>query len=416
MGRFRRAVALFALAAVAIPLAQDGGTAWAGPAPGERFRVDAAELPAPYATRSAVNPPRRVDRPAGALPQAPAGFAVELFADGFDHARWLAVAADGTVFLAEPGLGQVTLLRDADGDGRAEVRVPFARGFDSPHGLALRDGYLYVADLARVWRVPWRPGATDPPGRAEPVTPAGSLGDPGGHWTRNLAFHPDGSRFYVAVGSRGNIAEEPAPRATVQEFGADGGGQRTFAAGLRNPVGIVFRPGTAELWVVVNERDGMGDGLVPDYLARIRDGDFFGWPYAYLGPHPQPGFAERRPDLVAKTVAPDLLFRSHSAPLGLVFYDADQFPADYRGDAFVALHGSWNAARPEGYMVARVPFAEGRPRGHYEAFLTGFRTDDSAEGRARVWGRPAGLAVAADGSLLVADDVADAIWRVRWAR
>ncbi len=181
---------------------------------------------------------------------------------------------------------------------------------------------------------------------------------------------------------------------------------------MRNPVGIAFYPGTADLYVVVNERDGQGDELVPDYLTRVEEGAFYGWPYAYIGPNPQPGWAERRPDLVARTRLPDLLFRSHSAPLGLVFYDAAQFPEAYRGDAFVALHGSWNAARPRGYMVVRVPFRAGRPLGHYQAFVTGFRVGGAR--RARVWGRPAGLAVARDGSLLIADDVANTIWRVSY--
>ena len=246
------------------------------------------------------------------------------------------------------------------------------------------------------------------------MTPRGAFGSPGGHWTRNLVFSRDGRRFFVAVGSRANLAEEPAPRATVQVFDADGSGQRTYASGLRNPVGIAFYPGTDDLYVVVNERDGLGDELVPDYLTRVRDGDFFGWPYAYLGANPQPGFADRRPGLVARSKRPDVLFRSHSAPIGLVFYDAGQFPREYRGDAFVALRGSWNASRPRGYMVARVPFENGRPAGAYEAFATGFWA--AGERRARVWGRPAGLAIAADGSLLIADDTGGVVWRVSYGR
>ena len=216
----------------------------------------------------------------------------------------------------------------------------------------------------------------------------------------------------MAVGSAGNIGEERAPRAPVQVFEADGSNGRTFASGLRNPVGIAHYPGTDHLFVVVNERDGLGDELVPDYLTRVTEGDFFGWPYAYTGRNPQPGYADKRPDLVARSKTPDLLFRSHSAPLGLVFYDDEAFPKDYHGDAFVALHGSWNAAVPRGYMVVRVPFELGRPTGGYEAFATGFRAGGAQ--RAKVWGRPAGLAVAADGSLLIADDVADVIWRVSY--
>jgi glucose/arabinose dehydrogenase len=198
----------------------------------------------------------------------------------------------------------------------------------------------------------------------------------------------------------------------VQEFKADGSGQRTFAAGLRNPVGIAFYPGTSDLYVVVNERDGLGDGLVPDYLTRVQEGGFYGWPYAYIGRNPQPDYAERRPDLVQKTLVPDLLFESHSAPLGLVFYDGAQFPAVFRGGAFVALHGSWNAGKPTGYKVVFVPFRDKRPVGHYENFAVGFWA--AGQQRAQVWGRPAGLAVAADGSLLIADDVGQTIWRVSY--
>jgi glucose/arabinose dehydrogenase len=381
------------------------------PKPGEMVTVDPAALPPPGATRSVANWPKRVPRPAGATLALPAGFHAEIFAEGLQQARWLAVAANGDVFLAEPSAGQITLLRDSKGSGKADLVTPFADGFDHPHGMAFHGGFLYVADLRGVWRLPYRDGQTAADGPAEAVTPPGSFGAPqGNHWTRNIAFSPAGDRFYVAIGSATNIDEEPPPRATVQQFAADGSGQRTFASGLRNPVGIAFRPGTDELWAVVNERDGLGDGLVPDYLVRLKDNAFYGWPYSYLGNHPQPGLAAKRPDLVAQAVVPDLLFRSHSAPLGLVFYDGAQFPVDYRGDAFVALHGSWNAAQPTGYMVVRVPFKEGRPAGGYQVFATGFRVNDGAP--AEVWGRPVGLAVAKDGSLLVADDVGQTVWRI----
>ncbi len=383
------------------------------PEVGERIEVRPEDLPPPYATQSATNAPRRIARPAGATLSVPPGFRVNVFADGLDHPRWLAVTENGDVLLAEPRAGRVTLLRDGDGDGEAELVETFATGLQHPHGLAVRGEHLYVADVERVWRYRLRRGQTRATGNAQAVTRRGAFGSSGGHWTRNLVFSPDGGRFFVAIGSRSNIGEDPEPRATVQVFDSGGGNQRTFAAGLRNPVGIAFYPGSDDLWVVVNERDGLGDELVPDYLARVGDGDFFGWPYAYLGSNPQPGFADERPDLVARSRVPDLLFRAHSAPIGLVFYDAGQFPAEYRGDAFVALRGSWNAATPRGYMVVRVPFADGRPVGHYEAFATGFWA--AGEKRAQVWGRPAGLAVAADGSLLIADDTGGVVWRVRYA-
>lgn len=379
--------------------------------PGARFEVTPDDLPAPGSEESVANRNMNIERPEGARPQVPAGFRVTLFADGLSHARWLAVAPGGDVFLAEPREGRITVLRDEDGDGRADLNATFAGGLARPHGMAFHDGHLYVADTQRVWRFAYRPGQTDG-GEPEPLTPDGALGDASGHWTRNIAIHPDGSRFYVAIGSRGNIAEEEPPRATIKEFDIGGDGGRIFASGLRNPVGITFRPGTEELWSVVNERDGMGDHLVPDYLTRVREGAFYGWPYAYIGSNPQPGFADRRPEMVERTVVPDLLFESHSAPLGLAFYDAEAFPESYRGDAFVALHGSWNRAEPTGYKVVHVPFEDGRPVGHYVNFLTGFWL--SGRQPARVWGRPVGLAVAADGSLLVADDVGQVVWRVEY--
>ena len=219
--------------------------------------------------------------------------------------------------------------------------------------------------------------------------------------------------MFVSIGSGSNVnAGEDPRRAAINVYNPDGTGHVLYAEGLRNAVGMDFYPDTQELWVTVQERDALGDNLVPDYFSSVHEGEFFGWPYAYIGPNPQPGFADRRPDLVRRTVVPDLLFHSHSAPIGLVFYDGTQFPAEYRGDAFVALHGSWNSAEPRGYMIARVPFENGRPAAHYEAFVTGFWIE--GEDRARVFGRPAGLAVAADGSLLIADDVGQVIWRISY--
>lgn len=379
-------------------------------APGARFEVRPEHLPPPYKTPSAQNWPQGLARPTDGLPRVPPGFAVNVFAAGLRNARNLATAPNGDVFLAESHAGRIALLRDEDGDGAADLISDFASGLEEPYGLAVRPGALYVADLRGVWRFAYEAGDTTARGEPALVTPKGAFGQIGGHRTRNLVFSRDGARFYVAIGSAGNIDEEPLPRASIQVFEADGSGQRSFASGLRNPVGLAIQPTSGDLYAVVNERDGLGDELVPDYLTRVEDGDFFGWPYAYIGTNPQPGFAERRPDLVARSKVPDLLFQSHTAPLGLVFYDAKAFPEPYRGNAFVALHGSWNAARPRGYMVARVPFENGRPAGYYEAFMTGFWI--IGDNPAGVWGRPAGLAVAADGSLLVADDLGNRIWRV----
>ena len=391
------------------------------PRPGQRFEIRAADMPPPFATDSAGNRPSTIALGPMVVPDVPEGFTANRFAEGLSHARWMAVAPGGEVFLAEPRAGRISLLIDHDRDGKADEHHVFASGLNRPHGLALRGSYLYVADLKHVWRYSWKPGQTRADEPPKPVTPANALGSTGGHWTRNIAFSPDGKGLFVAIGSAGNIAEEPAPRATIVRFefdeargeAHDGG---VHASGLRNPVGIAFSPDTGQLYTVVNERDGLGEELVPDYLTSVQDGGFYGWPYAYIGPNPQPDFADRRPDMVKKTIAPDLLFRSHSAPLGLVFARDMDVPDSWKGDAFVALHGSWNAAEPRGYMVVRVPFANGKPQGWYEAFATGFhvRTKEGlfVKKSAEVWGRPAGLAVGTDGSLLIADDVANVIWRV----
>jgi glucose/arabinose dehydrogenase len=404
--------ALIAGALLAMPLAK--------PVPaevGERIQVSPKDLPPPYATRSASNSPRVVTRPPSAAPKAPAGFEVTLFASGLSHPRHLIVAANGDVLLAEPSEDQITLLRDADGDGRAELVQPFVEKLDRPHGLQIHEGYLYIGDTERVWRLPYHPGDTKPRGPLERVTAEGAIGAGNGHWTRNVAVSADGRQLYVSIGSAGNIAEEQAPRATIQVFALDpqsaaARSQTTFAGGLRNAVGIAFYPGTNRLYAVVNERDGLGDGLVPDYLTEVRQGAFYGWPYSYIGSHPQPNYADRRPDLVRRAVVPDLLFLSHSAPIGLIFYQGRQFPEEYRGNAFVTLRGSWNASKPVGYQVARVPFRAGKPEGGYEIFLDGFRI--GGNDRAEVWGRPAGIAEMPDGSLLVADDTGKTIWKVRW--
>ena len=379
---------------------------------GQRFNLRADTLPEPRATPSVINPPRRVRRDERQFPAVPPGFRVNIFAQSLVTPRWMVVVGNGDVLVTESSRGRIILLRDRNRDGKADERHVFAGGFAQPHGLALQPSYLYVADTRAVWRLGYRPGQIVVKQKPRQITKSGALGDSQGHWTRNVIFSPDGQYMYVAIGSRSNLAEDPLPRATVQRFRTGGREQITFASGLRNPVGIAFYPRTNKLYVAVNERDGLGDELVPDYLTRVEEGDFYGWPYAYLGPRPDPEFGSKRPDLVASARAPDLLFRSHSAPLGLVFYSGGQFPDDYNGDAFVALHGSWNARRPRGYMVVRVPFRDGQPVGYYESFMTGFWT--RGEDRASVWGRPAGLAVADDGSLLVADDTGGIIWRVSY--
>lgn len=375
----------------------------------QRFSVSPASLSKPYATAAVANESKVIARPPGMLPKAPDGFTVSVFAENLPHARWMTIAPNGDVFLAQSDAGKVVVLRPtADGAHAAKITT-FASGFDRPHGLAVRDGALYVADVKSLWRFPYSVGALHASGKrvhlADTTPPQGP-----GHFTRDIAFDSRGT-LYLAIGSRDNVGEDPLPYASVQIVNANGS-LSTFASGLRNPVGIAFYPGTDDLYVTVNERDGLGDDLPPDYLTRIQKGDFFGWPYAYIGNHPDPEYGKKRTDLVAKTKSPDVLFHAHSAPLGLVFYDGNQFPADYRGNAFISLHGSWNDSHPTGYKVVRVKFANNRPENAYENFLTGFW--DGVSSPARVWGRPVGLAVARDGSLLVADDAGGTVWRVAY--
>lgn len=373
--------------------------------PGTHFDVSPASLPAPYATPATDNSSHIVARPVATKPSAPAGFTVSAYATGLTNPRWLAVAPNGDVFLAEPDAGKITLLRGTD----KATATTFAAGFTKPHGLAFHDGALYVSDQYAVWRVAYKDGSTKG-GAKTRVTKQADLGI-GGHFTRDLAFGPDGT-LYIGIGSNENIDDqEPVFRAAVDKVNPDGT-ISVFASGIRNAVGLAFYPGTNDLFVSVNERDGFGDGLVPDYLTHVEAGAFYGWPYAYSGKNPDPVYGKRRPDMVAKSVTPDLLFQSHSAPTGLVFYEGTQFPAEYKGDAFVSLHGSWNSNKPTGYKVVRVHFANGRPVGGYDNFLTGFHIGDTSP--AQVWGRPAGLAVAKDGSLLVADDAGKTVWKVSY--
>jgi glucose/arabinose dehydrogenase len=400
---------------------------------GRRFTVRTEDLPPPktgpiVASRSLTLPYQ------GQVPRVPEGFTVTPFATGLEHPRRLLVLPSGDVIIAEQKVGYLTLLRDEDGDGRAEWVQRHAEGFKQPYGLAWRDGHVLVADQDGIWQVPHQLGrlragvagvqqtVTEvPPEERKPtpsqvgekmITRKGVFGIVSGHQNRHLAIEPKTGALFVGVGSAGNIGVEPEVKASIQRFDADGSNQSTFASGLRNPTALAFQPGTGDLYAVVQERDGLGDRLPPDYLARVEKGAFYGWPYAYIGPHPQPGFAQLRPDKVKASVTPDLLFEPHSSTMDIVFYEGEQFPAEYRGDVFVALKGSWNRSEPTGYKIVRVPFKDGRPQGSYENFMVGFWV--SGVQRAEVWGRPAALAVAKDGSLLVADDTGGTIWRIAY--
>jgi glucose/arabinose dehydrogenase len=384
----------------------------AGPAP--------TELPAPYATAPLARIAKVVGWPADQAPKAPPGFVVNAYAQGLENPRWLLVLPNGDVLVAEPrrsgsadGSDRVSLLRDADGDGVAEQRFTLIEGLDRPFGMLLRRDRLYVASTDAVWSYSFLVGQTriNAPPRKLFELPAGARND---HWTRNLATDPDEQRLYVAVGSATNVDEEridekQPQRAAILSSRWDGSDLGVFASGLRNPVGMAFEPASGKLWTVVNERDMLGDELVPDYLTEVRKGAFYGWPYSYFGSHEDPRKAGQRPDLVARAIVPDFALGAHTASLGLAFYRAGTFPERYRGGAFIGQHGSWNRSQFAGYRVVFVPFEAGRPAGAAQDFLTGFIRDEASN---EVYGRPLGVAVARDGSLLVADDAGKTVWRV----
>jgi glucose/arabinose dehydrogenase len=400
---------------------------------GRRFTVKAEDLPPPRTGPVVSNRPLTLAYHAQ-TPRVPEGFKATLFASGLQHPRRLLVLPNGDVLVAEQRVGYLTLLRDEDGDGKADWIQRHAEGFNGPYGLAWRDDHVLVADQDGIWKVPHRlgalrpgRGATDekventPPEQRRPspsvvgeemITKKGVFGIVQGHANRHLAIDPRSGALFVGVGSSGNIGVEPEVKASIQRFAADGSSQTTYASGTRNPTALAFHPQTGDLYAVVQERDGLGDRLVPDFLIRVQENAFYGWPYAYTGQHPQPGFANRQPDKVKASLTPDLLFEAHSSVLDLVFYDGEQFPPEWRGSAFVALKGSWNRSEPTGYKVVRVPFKDGRPEGSYENFAVGFWA--SGTRRAEVWGRPTALAVAKDGALLVADDTGGTIWRISY--
>jgi len=317
----------------------------------------------------------------------------------------MAVAPNGDVFVADGEAGTLVILRDQNRDGVADHRFVFASDLNRPYGIAIGREVLWVGNTDAVVRFPYRTGDTKPRAKAVKILDLPS----GGHWTRALALSPDEKKLYVGVGSDSNAdTGEPAIRAAITELDLEKPGARLFASGLRNPSGLSIDL-KGRLWAVVNERDGLGDDLPPDYATSVSRGAFYGWPYAYIGPHPDPQNGKEKPQLVKLTVVPDVLLEAHSAPLGIAFYGGAMFPADYRGDAFVAMHGSWNRSRFAGYKVVRLKMTNGRATGDYEDFMTGF-----VLGGNRVWGRPVSVAVALDGSLLVSDDGGDKIWRVSY--
>ena len=398
-------------------------TDFRGQRPGLAHKISVGDLPEPGKTPSADNHAHLVDRPEHAWPEAPPGFTVQLHATDLSNPRLLRTAPNGDIFVAVSKPGEIRVLRGLGADGRAAQSETFATDLSQPFGLAFYPPgadpqWLYVANTGSVVRFPYRSG--DLKARGEPETivkdiPAGGRLGGGGHWTRDLVFSLDGKKMFVSVGSKSNnddIDDNPAEfhRADILEFSPDGSGARVYAWGLRNAVGIAVHPRSGEVWASVNERDRLGDNLVPDYITRVKDNGFYGWPWFYMGNHQDPRHTGKHPELRDKVIVPDVLLQPHFASLQMIFYQGKQFPPEYQGDVFAAEHGSWNRSVRNGYELVRVPLHQtDAPTGEYEDFLTGFVT---AEGD--VWGRPVGVTVASDGALLVSDDGGNCVWRVSY--
>jgi glucose/arabinose dehydrogenase len=391
---------------------------WGNERPGNRYLIKPSDLPKANATESATNRSTIVPRPANAWPQVPEGFQIDQAATGLDGARTVVTAPNGDIFLAESGANRIRVIRGFGSDGKVETNEVFATDLTMPYGMAFyppgpTPQYVYIGNTNSIVRFPYQNGDLKARGPAQTIVASipGGAKYGGGHWTRGLVFSNDGKKLYVGVGSRANVADDEAEtnRADVLEFNPDGSGQRIYASGIRNASGITVHPKTGELWVAVNERDALGDDLVPDYVTHVQEGGFYGWPWYYTGPNQDPRFAGKHPELKEKVLVPDVLLQSHSAPLCLTFYDGKQFPAEYRGDVFVTSHGSWNRAHRTGYKVVRISTPNGKATGEYEDFVTGFVVDD-----ANVWGRPVGVTVASDGSLVFTDDGSNSVWRVTY--
>jgi glucose/arabinose dehydrogenase len=384
--------------------------------PGKVRKITLRDLPAPYATDSAGNAPKLVPRPRDAWPKAPAGFSVQQYASGLENPRLLRTAPNGDIFLAESSGGKIKVFRGITSDGKPEQTSVFATGLNEPYGIAFyppgdNPQWVYIGNTDSVVRFPYQNGELKAAASAQHIA---DLPHGGGHWTRDIQFTADGKKMFVAVGSSSNVDDpDTTPgeknRADIQEFNPDGSEMRVYAYGIRNAGGgLAIDPKTGELWCSVNERDGLGDNLVPDYITHVEEGGFYGWPWWYIGSHQDPRHEGKHPELRDKVVVPDVLLQPHNASLEMTFYEGAQFPAEYRGDIFASEHGSWNRSVRTGYEVIRVPLRQtNRASGEYEDFVTGFVVDNS-----RVWGRPVGITVAQDGALLVSDDGSNSIWRI----
>jgi glucose/arabinose dehydrogenase len=380
----------------------------------EHYEIKVSDLPPPKLENNVNNGPSVIERPKDAQFILPDGFQVSVFAEGdLKRPRWMALAPNGDIFVSESEGNRISILRDKDSNGTVDERFIFVTDLQRPFGMAFWKDYLYVADTGSVLRFRYKPGQTKAEGKPEKIADLPMKGYRE-HWTRNLIFSPDGSKLYVTVGSESNVDVEPEPmRAAITQFNPDGTGKRIFASGLRNPIGLAFYPGTNRLWASVQERDRLGDNLVPDYVTEVKDGAFYGWPYSYMGQTEDPRRKGEKPDLVKKAIDPDVLIQAHSAILGLVFYEGKMFPSEYQGDAFAALRGSWNRTKRTGYKIIRIRFKDGRPVGGYDDFIKGWMLDEDSK---EVWGRPVGLLVLKDGSMLITDDGAHKIWRVTYKK
>jgi glucose/arabinose dehydrogenase len=390
-------------------------TDWSSEAPGVTRLIRPQDLPPPYASASVRNGSRIVPRPEGAELHLPQGFAVSAYATGFSMPRQMKLAPNGDIFMSESGAKRIVVLRPTQGAAKPRVAVFAANLADKPYGIAFyppgpAPRYVYVATEGQVLRFPYHVGDLAASGAPEVIVPDVPMGH---HWTRDIVFSPDGKRLFLAVGSGDNDGEigmeHEVRRADILDYDPEGRDMRVYASGIRNPVTIAFYPGSGQLWTTTNERDELGDNLPPDYVTRVKPGGFYGWPWFYIGGNQDPRHKGEQDQLKDKVAVPDVLLQPHSAPLGLAFYTGTQFPDSYRGDAFVALHGSWNRAKRTGYEIALVPIKGGKPSGAYEDFMTGFVANDGD-----VWGRPVGIVVTADGALLVSDDASGTVWRISY--
>ena len=401
---------------------QNAFTDAAHESPGTRRHLTTADLPAPAPDQSVDNGADMVSRPANAWPQAPKGFKVEQYATNLENPREMRTAPNGDIFLAESEAGKIVVFRGVDKDGHPQQKSEFATGLHQPFGIAFyplgpNPKYIYIGDTDAIVRFPYHNGDLKAAGTMQQLAelPGGGRLRGGGHWTRDLVFSKDGTKLFASVGSHSNVDDpdthpEEFHRADVLEFTPEGKFVKVYAYGIRNCVGEAINPITGELWCSTNERDALGNNLVPDYVTHIQEGGFYGWPYYFMGTHggvQDPRHKGKHPELQSKVITPDVLVNPHFASLEMLFYEGSQFPAEYKGDGFACEHGSWNRKERSGYEVIRLPMKNGHATGEYEDFLTGFTVGDGG-----VWGRPVGITEGKDGSLFVSDDGTNSIWHV----